>query len=95
MYSMMMERECKGKYYTAGHFEEFERGTFLGFGIDYEEFDGCPAQYTIAIVELSDGRVVVTTPDNIQFIHHLVGNSQSAPSVPAGADNVPDNEIYR
>ena len=93
MYSMMMERECKGKYYMAGHFEEFERGTFLGFGIDYEEFESGPAQYTIAIVELSDGRVVVTAPDNIQFIHRRRGNGQGAPSVPVGADNALDNEI--
>lgn len=33
MYSMMMERECRGKYYVSGRFEEFERGTFLGFGM--------------------------------------------------------------
>lgn len=69
MYSMMMERECKGKYYSEDHFEEFESGKFLGFGIDYEEFDSGPAQYTTAIVELKDGKVIITTPDHIQFIH--------------------------
>lgn len=76
MYSMMMERKCRGKYYVSGHFEEFERGTFLRFGIDFEEFESGPAQYTTAIVKLKDGRVVTTAVDNIQFIHCRRGNSQ-------------------
>ena len=89
----MIERECRGKYYTFGHFEKFERGIFLGFGIDYREFESGPAQYTTAIVELSDGRVIVTAPDNIQFIYHRRENSQSVPLAPAGVDNTQDNEI--
>lgn len=93
MYGMMMERECRGKYYAAGRFEEFERGTFLGFGVDFEEFESGPAQYTIAIVELRDGKVVTTAPDNIQFIHCRRGNVQSAPPAPVGTVDVPNDEI--
>lgn len=93
MYGMMMERECRGKYYADGHFEEFERGTFLGFGIDFEEFESGPAQYTTAIVELRDGRVVTTTPDNIQFIHCRRENVQSAPPAPVGTVDAPNDEI--
>lgn len=93
MYSMMMERECRGKYYVPGHFEEFERGTFLGFGIDFEEFESGPAQYTTAIVELRDGRVVSTAPNNIQFIQCRRENAQSAPPVPVGAVDTPNDEI--
>ena len=92
MYGMMMERECRGKYYKAGGFEEFEMGIFLGFGIGYEESGRGLAQYTTAIVELSDGRVIVTAPDHIQFIHRRLGNIQAEPSVPVGADGVPDKE---
>ena len=93
MYSMMMERECRGKYYVSGRFEEFERGTFLGFGIDFEEFESGPAQYTTAIVELRDGRVITTTPGDIQFIHCRQGNIQSAPSAPVGAADTLKDEI--
>ena len=95
MYTMMMERECRGKYYVSGHFEEFERGTFLGFGIDYEEFESGPAQYTTAIVELRDGRVITTTPGDIQFIHCRQTNVQSAPPTPVGAVDVPNDKIQR
>lgn len=75
MNSMVKERECRGKHYVTstqevpGHYEEFERGTFLGFGIDYEEFESGPAQYTTAIVELKDGNVITTPPEFIQFIN--------------------------
>lgn len=93
MYSMMMERECKGKYYAAGHFEEFESGIFLGFGIDYEEFESGLAQYTTAIVELKDGKVVVTTPDEIQFIRCRRSSIQRTPSNPIRAVNAPNDKI--
>lgn len=93
MYSMMMERECRGKYYVSGHFEEFERGTFLGFGIDFEELEGGLAHYTTAIVELRDGRVVSTAPDNIQFIHCCRGDVQGALPNPVGAVDTPNDEI--
>ena len=46
---------------------EFENGEFLGFGVDYEEYENGFAQYTTAIVELQDGQVIVTSPENIQF----------------------------
>lgn len=62
-------KECSGRYYVDGHYEEFEKGTFLGFGIDYAKFQNGLAQYTTAIVELRDGKVIVTTPENIRFIH--------------------------
>lgn len=55
MYSMMVERKCRGVYLRKGRWEEFEDGIFHGFGIDFEEFDSGPAQFTTAIVELADG----------------------------------------
>lgn len=94
MYSMMMERKCRGKYYAVNHFEKFEDGTFLGFGIDYEELENGLAQYTTAIVELKDGKVVVTVPDNIQFIHCRRGDARNAPSKPTGVVGTLDNETH-
>ena len=69
MNNSVIEKVCSGRYYVDGHCEEFEKGTFLGFGIDYVKFQNGLAQYTTAIVELRDGKVIVTTPENIQFIH--------------------------
>lgn len=92
-------RECRGKYYitstqeTQGHYEEFEKGTFLGFGIDYEEFEGGPGQYTTAIVELADGQVVVTVPGYIQFINKKRIDPENPLMDDVGASDLPDNEI--
>lgn len=75
MNSICTGRECRGKYYVTstqgvpGHHEEFEKGTFLGFGVSYEEFEGGPGHYTTAIVELKDGKVIETIPQDIQFIN--------------------------
>lgn len=74
MNNIFAGRECRGKYWvngtdgTSGRYQEFENGTFLGFGDDYEEFESGPAQFTIAIVELPDGKVATTAPEFIQFV---------------------------
>lgn len=93
MYSMMIERKCRGKYFVKRGFEEFENGTFLGFGIDFEEFESGPAQYTTAIVELTDGQVVVTTPDQIQFVHKRGRTDKGGLLDPVGAAEPPNDEI--
>lgn len=76
MNSVVTERECRGKYYITstqevpGHYEEFESG---------------PAQYTTAIVELTDGRVIATTPRDIQFVN--------AKRIKASADKKEENPL--
>lgn len=43
-------------------------GVFHQWGINYEEFDTGPGNYTVAIVELEGGRVVEVIPTRVQFL---------------------------
>jgi hypothetical protein len=44
------------------------RGFFHQFGTDYEEFDQGGVPFTVAIVELADGTIIMPRADLIQFI---------------------------
>lgn len=62
-------RKCSGKYFVIGRgFIEFKLGYFHKWGVESEELDTGALNYTIGIVELSDGRVVTVMPENIKFI---------------------------
>lgn len=67
-------RKCRGKYTEYDEekhqvvTKEFEDGIFHQWGTDYEEFESGPASYTVGIVELSDGRVIMPIAAFIQFI---------------------------
>ena len=43
-------------------------GNFHQFGVDYEEFDSGPGNYTTAIVEMPDGTVKNVPVENIKFL---------------------------
>lgn len=67
---MARMRTCKGRYWTSGsngHYEEFENGIFHQWGSNYEEFESGAGNYSVAIVELPDGKVIMTNADDIQF----------------------------
>jgi len=64
----MRKRFCKGKYYKAGKYHDFEIGQFHQWGSNYEEFENGPGNYSVAIVELPDGTVVMPVPDDICFL---------------------------
>ena len=68
-------RRCKGKtnVYQDGkwHTEEFELGYFHQWGINYEEFENGPGNYSVAIIELPDGRVVTPIADDIVFLDKI------------------------
>lgn len=53
-----------------GHWKEVDPviATFHQFGVTYEEFDTGPGNYTVAIVELSDGTVENALLHDIRFI---------------------------
>ncbi|MCP4677746.1 MAG: hypothetical protein GY854_19955 [Deltaproteobacteria bacterium] len=43
---------------------------FHGWGVEYEEFECGPGNYTIAIVEFDDGTVGTVVPSLIKFQRH-------------------------
>ncbi len=44
------------------------QGIFFQWGNAYEEFREGPGNYTIAIIELPDGRIVTALPEDVRFL---------------------------
>lgn len=61
-------RQCKGRYYRKGEYIGFGLGYFHQWGNDYEEFESGPGNFTVAIVELPDGKVITPLAKDIQFL---------------------------
>lgn len=67
-------RKCRGKYMkyngSDGAFEQldFEEGVFHQWGVDCEEYENGAASFTVGIVELPDGSVIMPLARWIQFI---------------------------
>ncbi len=67
-------RKCRGKYTDYDEQErkfvnrEFEDGIFHQWGTDYEEFESGPGNFTVGIVELPDGKVIMPIARFIQFV---------------------------
>lgn len=69
-------RRCKGKAYICEngrwHNMEFKLGFFHEWGVNYEEFNDIGVgNYSVAIVELPDGRIVMPAADDIVFLDNL------------------------
>ncbi len=64
----MRKRLCKGRYYKAGGYHDFQVGQFHQWGSSYEEFENGAGNYSVAIVELPDGTVVMPVADDICFL---------------------------
>jgi hypothetical protein len=43
-------------------------GLFHGWGVAYEEYHAGPGNYTTALIELADGRVVTAMPEDVIFL---------------------------
>ena len=67
----MRKRYCKGRYYKAGAYHNFEIGKFHQWGSNYEEFENGAGNYSVAIVELPDGTVVMPVADDICFLESI------------------------
>ncbi|MBD1601951.1 hypothetical protein [Pseudomonas typographi] len=48
--------------------EDAAEGKFHGWGVEYEEFENGPGNYTVAIVEMPDGTVQTLVPWLIRFL---------------------------
>lgn len=64
-------RKCKGCYYENGEFVDFELGYFHQWGCDYEEFETGAGNFSTAIVELPDGKIVTPVATNIKFLSEV------------------------
>ena len=65
-------RKCKGKLLVCknGKYEEekFVFGFFHEWGVNYEEFESGAGNYSVAIVELPDGKIITPLAEDIQFL---------------------------
>lgn len=65
-------RKCKGRVNVCingrWQMQEFELGYFHQWGMNFEEFENGPGNYSVAIVELPDGRIVMPTANDIEFL---------------------------
>lgn len=61
-------RKCKGKYFENGDYKDFELGYFHQWGIDSEEVEEGVMNFTTAIVEFPDGKIVTPVASDIKFI---------------------------
>lgn len=68
VWEMDGSRKCKGRYWKTGKYHEFELGYFHGWGSNYEEYENGAGNYSTAIVELPDGRVIMPVADDICFL---------------------------
>lgn len=67
-------RKCNGAYYNKKTYqkESFDLGYFHGWGVDYDELTDVGAGiFTAAIVELSNGQIILVRADEIQFLEPL------------------------
>ncbi|MCK4822305.1 hypothetical protein KA005_41465 [bacterium] len=62
------ERTGETPYPTKRHKIKDGIGIFHQFGVNYEEFDSGPGNYTTAIVEMPDGSVKNVPVENIKFL---------------------------
>jgi len=66
-------RTCKGEYreFNKETFlyetKTFENGLFHQWGLGTEEYDNGGTSYTVGIVELSNGKIIMPDPKDIQF----------------------------
>lgn len=80
-------RKCKGFYYKDGSRIPFEQGLFHQWGCTYEEFEAGPGNYSVAIVELPDGTIIMPYPTDLQFLPEQEERRDVDGTVPLTDDN--------
>lgn len=62
-------RECKVIHYANDRSQcQRDVGLFHCWAQEFEELEAGPGNMTIALVELSDGRIVTVQPTDVQFV---------------------------
>jgi hypothetical protein len=62
---------------TCGFWDSTEKkwiiaeGLFHQWGCNYEEFESGPGNFSVGIVELLGGRIVMPTPDDVHFLEEV------------------------
>ena len=75
-------RPCKATSYKDGKAEDVF-GYFHQWGVNYEEFETGPGNFTTAIIETFGGAVVSCPAETVEFLHWSEGSSECAP--PSGS----------
>lgn len=47
---------------------KFDNGLFHDWGVNYEEFESGAGNYSVGIIELPDGKIILPPASNIQFL---------------------------
>ena len=68
-------RPCKAVTYENGNAENIQ-GRFHRWGVSYEEFETGPGNFTTAIIELTDGKIVSCPAETVQFLDRDGGDAQ-------------------
>lgn len=62
-------RKVKYKVYTKYPKEfTFKEGLFHTWGVEFEEFESGPGNYTVGIIEKEDGEIITSVPTDIIFL---------------------------
>jgi len=57
--------------------EDAVEGKFHGWGVEYEEFESGPGNYTVAIIEMSDGSIQTLAPFLVRFLDGEIATSEA------------------
>lgn len=57
--------------------EDAAEGKFHGWGVEYEEFESGPGNFSVAIVEMPDGTVQTLMPWAIRFLDSDQANQEA------------------
>ncbi len=66
--SKLVGHPIEGSYRQTYTLEPHGEAVFHQFGVDYEELDGGPGNYTTAIIEWPDGKVESVPVEHVKFV---------------------------
>jgi hypothetical protein len=58
-------------------YEDVCEGKFHGWGVEYEEFESGPGNYSVAIIELPDGTMQTLVPWLVRFLDSDIAKTEA------------------